>query len=366
MASVTISAGTIGGTQPAAPSGLTTSTAFDGVQLDWANPTNTPIDYIQIASSITNNVAAGFTTVANVKTTAFYDHSTAAGTIYYWVRAVSTLGNIGPWNAADTAGTVGTPQEVTITSPVLGQVVVYDGTKWINTGNVAVTTANTALTSTRVTTSTTGARTAFRAQKIVSGSARAALDGPNIVFNYQGTDGGYDIVGLGARYDSAGDHTLNIFSSTATDNSLIPSQGIILANAVATTIYGNLTVPNSITSTSATGGIGYAAGAGGTVTQSTSKSTGVTINTVSGAITMNASNLATGFANTFTVTNNTVTATDNIITNIVSGAATPSRYVVSASNMTTGSFQIHLRNVSGVDLAEAVVVRYSIIRGAST
>ncbi|CAB4154797.1 hypothetical protein UFOVP642_31 [uncultured Caudovirales phage] len=246
MASVTISAGTIGGSQPNAPTGLTTSTAFDGVQLDWVNPTNTPIDYIQIAASTTNNVAAGFTTVANVKTTAFYDHSTVAGNVYYWVRAVSTLGNIGPWNAGDTAGTVGSPQEVTITTAAIGQIVAYDGTKWVNAP------------------------------------------------------------------------------------------------------------------------LGLPTGTGGTVTQATSKSTGVTLDKLTGRITMNNSNLASGFSNTFTVTNSTVTSTDSIVTNIVSGAASPGRYMVSASNMTSGSFQINLRNLSGVDLAEAVVVSYLILRGQTT
>ena len=43
-----------------------------------------------------------------------------------------------------------------------------------------------------------------------------------------------------------------------------------------------------------TSGIGYAAGAGGTVTQATNKSTTVVLNKTTGQITMNAASLAAG------------------------------------------------------------------------
>lgn len=43
-----------------------------------------------------------------------------------------------------------------------------------------------------------------------------------------------------------------------------------------------------------TGGIGYQTGSGGTVTQATSKSTAVTLNKLSGRITLNAEALAAG------------------------------------------------------------------------
>ena len=253
MANVIVNGSTIGSVQPNAPSGLTTATAFDGVQLDWTNPTNTPIEYIQIASSTTNNVAAGFTTVANVKTTAFYDHSTTAGNVYYWVRAVSTLGNIGPWNAGDTSGTVGTPQEVTITTATRGQVISYDGTQWVNTGNIAQNTSgNAATTITRITTSTSAQRTAFRVKKTVNLS-RAQGDGPIQVFSYEGTDGGYDHLGIRAGYDTGGDHSIVAFNSTATDNSLSPSQSIFTANSAQMSIAGTLTIEQAANTAMPTG-----------------------------------------------------------------------------------------------------------------
>ncbi len=61
---------------------------------------------------------------------------------------------------------------------------------------------------------------------------------------------------------------------------------------------------------SGTAGVGYATGAGGTVAQSSSKSTGVTLDKTTGTITMNAAALGAATAVTFTLTNSTIAATD--------------------------------------------------------
>ena len=76
-------------------------------------------------------------------------------------------------------------------------------------------------------------------------------------------------------------------------------------------------------------GIGYKAGAGGTVTQSTSKSTGVTLNKASGQITMNAASLAAGAIVSFTLTDSSIAAGDLLILNHVSGG-TPGAYDLNA------------------------------------
>ena len=70
----------------------------------------------------------------------------------------------------------------------------------------------------------------------------------------------------------------------------------------------------------ATQEIGYATAAQGTVTQATSKSTGVTLNKSSGQITMNNAALANGAVVTFTLTNNLLSAKDVIIVNVSGGA----------------------------------------------
>ena len=107
--------------------------------------------------------------------------------------------------------------------------------------------------------------------------------------------------------------------------------------------------------------IGYAAGAQGSVTQLTSKSTGVTLNKSSGQITMNAANLATVTNVAFTLTNSLITAKDVIIFNVAGGNATAGTYNVFTSTLATGSATVVLRNISGGDLAEAVVLNFAII-----
>ena len=63
---------------------------------------------------------------------------------------------------------------------------------------------------------------------------------------------------------------------------------------------------------------GYVTGEGGTVTQATSKSTGVTLNKKCGQITLNASSLAASTTVSFVLTNSTIAATDLLVLNHVS------------------------------------------------
>lgn len=109
--------------------------------------------------------------------------------------------------------------------------------------------------------------------------------------------------------------------------------------------------------------IGYASGAQGTVTQLTSKSTGVTLNKSAGHITMDAASLAATTNVTFTLTNSALSARDVLILN-VSGAATAGAYNCWVSSMTAGSATITVRNISGGSLSEAVVLNFVIIHCA--
>jgi hypothetical protein len=117
--------------------------------------------------------------------------------------------------------------------------------------------------------------------------------------------------------------------------------------------------------TGATGQLGFAAGAGGQVTQSTSKSTGVTLNKPSGAITMNNASLAAGTAVGFTLTNSQIAATDVVLISIRSGATADS-YDVTVDAVTAGSCRISLRNVSGGSLGDAVVMNFVVLRGTDS
>jgi hypothetical protein len=109
--------------------------------------------------------------------------------------------------------------------------------------------------------------------------------------------------------------------------------------------------------------LGYTSAAQGTVTQATSKSTGVTLNKSAGRITMNNAALAGATAVTFTLTNSQISAKDAIIVN-VSGGGTAAAYTTYISSMTAGSAEITLRNLTAAtSLSEAVVINFAVIHG---
>ena len=107
--------------------------------------------------------------------------------------------------------------------------------------------------------------------------------------------------------------------------------------------------------------IGYTAAAQSTVTQLTSKSTGVTINASAGQITMNNASLNGTTNVAFTMTNNKVSAKDVVVVNVAGGVASNSTYNCWVSGHAAGTCDIVLRNISGGSLSEAVVLNFAII-----
>ena len=105
---------------------------------------------------------------------------------------------------------------------------------------------------------------------------------------------------------------------------------------------------------------GYVAGEGCTVTQATSKSTGVTLSKKCGQITMNAAALAADTTVSFTLTNTEVVATDIIVLNHVSGG-TAGSYLLNAQ-AGSGSASINVRNITSGSLSEAIVIGFAIIK----
>ncbi len=99
----------------------------------------------------------------------------------------------------------------------------------------------------------------------------------------------------------------------------------------------------------------------GSVTQATSKATGVTLNNVAGVITMHAAQLAAAAEVTFTVTNSKVSAGDVVLVNHGS-AGTAGTYVVQANTIADGSFKITVGNVSGSSAGEAIVLNFMIFK----
>jgi hypothetical protein len=121
----------------------------------------------------------------------------------------------------------------------------------------------------------------------------------------------------------------------------------------------SLAVTAAVTS-SGTAGVGYATGAGGTVTQLTSRTTGVTLNKTTGAITM-FSAAGTTTAATFTVTNSTVAATDVIILNQKSGT---DLYDLMVTAVAAGSFNLTFRTTGGTT-TETPVFNFAVIKAVA-
>lgn len=109
--------------------------------------------------------------------------------------------------------------------------------------------------------------------------------------------------------------------------------------------------------------LGFAAGQGGAVTQDTSKSTGVTLNTITGQITMNAAALAANTTVTFALTDSNIGTNDNLIVHRKAGG-TAASYLVWCDAVAAGSAVIALRNLTAGSLSEAVVLQFSIVKGA--
>lgn len=116
----------------------------------------------------------------------------------------------------------------------------------------------------------------------------------------------------------------------------------------------------------ASAGLGYGTGAGGTVTQATSKSTAVTLNKPTGQITMNNASLGANTAVIFDLNNSLITSSDAVVVSIKDGSVTfVSNYTVTVA-VGTGVARIAVVNRSGGSLSEAVVLNFAIIKGATS
>lgn len=121
-----------------------------------------------------------------------------------------------------------------------------------------------------------------------------------------------------------------------------------------------LTVDSAGTITSSGGAIGYGTGAGGTVTQITSRTTGVALNKPSGEITLVS---AAGSASwqTFTLTNSFIATSDSVRCVQKSGT---DKYLIHVTNIGSGTCQITFATTGGTT-TEQPVFRFEVIKGAT-
>jgi hypothetical protein len=187
---------------------------------------------------------------------------------------------------------------------------------------------------------------------------------------YQATNSWYNVTNETSGYNAAIQAFLNSPSSanlraavtdeTGTGSLVFATSPSLVTPDIGAATGTSLTATGTIVSTG-TAGVGYGTGAGGAVTQGTSRTTGVTINKTSGAITLfSAAGSAT--AATFTVTNSTVAATDVIILNQKSGT---DLYDLKVTAVSAGSFNITF-NTTGGTTTEQPVFNFAVVKAVAS
>ena len=112
--------------------------------------------------------------------------------------------------------------------------------------------------------------------------------------------------------------------------------------------------------------LGYGPGAGGTVTQATSKSTEVTLNKPCGRITTHNAALAAGAQVTFKLNNSLIATSDIVkVTTYDLGNAAPDAYEVRARTA-AGIAVITIRNSGGASYSENIGILFQIHKGATS
>lgn len=151
------------------------------------------------------------------------------------------------------------------------------------------------------------------------------------------------------KYESSGgEHLLKIAASGTAGNA------ITWTTAFKVDPNGNALVVSS-------GGIGYGTGSGGTVTQGTSRTTGVTLNKTNGAITLVSAAGSTSWQS-FTLTNNTIAATDTVRVCQKSGT---DLYQIHVTAVAAGSCQITFATTGGTT-TEQPVFNFAVIKGVTS
>jgi len=170
-------------------------------------------------------------------------------------------------------------------------------------------------------------------------------------FDFGGYDGsayrsGVSILGSVDGTPGAGAMPGRLIFSTSPSGSVTPTERMRIDSS------GNVSI---------TGTLGYRTGSGGAVTQGTSRTTGVTLNAICGAITLVSAAGSTTPA-TFTVTNSKVAATDTIIVNQKSGT---DKYTIDVTNISAGSFDITFNTKSGTT-TEQPVFNFAVLKAVTS
>lgn len=142
-------------------------------------------------------------------------------------------------------------------------------------------------------------------------------------------------------------NALKVSGSNRSDAVRVRNGGVVLESTLSVNGAATLGSTLSVEGTIIVSTLSVASLAVGTITQDTSITTGVTLNSAVGIVTTVSTTLAAQTAATFTVTNSQVGSTDVVLANIVDYSAaygTAGLPCISVDNIANGSFDIIVFN----------------------
>lgn len=172
-----------------------------------------------------------------------------------------------------------------------------------------------------------------------------------------------DAAGVGAVFRNVGTAASVNFDSIM-DGATIGS-ATITSGTVTTLASSSVTVTGPILANS-TVGMGYATGAGGSVTQTTTRATSVTLNKPCGTIQTDTTSLAAAGEAEFKVANSLVAAGDNVIVN-VSTQSTKGNCIAYVRGIAAGAFTVGITNLHATEADDAsMAINFALIKGVTS
>lgn len=170
----------------------------------------------------------------------------------------------------------------------------------------------------------------------------------------------YDRTNFLGEVNTPLDTQMGVLTPAQQKAKILANLGIGVGGAIAT---GNIDSTGHVLSSSPSGGIGYETGSGGAVTQLTGRTTGVTLNTVTGAITLFAAAPST-VPTAFTLTNSAIAAGDVVVASVQSSNAA-NTYVVEVIATAAGSCKIAVFSQAGTT-SDSPVLNFAVIKGSAS
>lgn len=162
-----------------------------------------------------------------------------------------------------------------------------------------------------------------------------------------------------SKLNLLGQPTVSIGSNEVTLANLATVAGNNMLLGRATTGAGNVEAINLLTT-----GLGFYVGAGGTITQATSKATAFTLSKMCGQITTAADSLGAATIVSATWTNTLIAATDVVEATHTSGG-TLGAYTINVA-AGAGTATLTLRNNTAGGLSEALVLNFIVLKGVTS